>query len=202
MTPTERRAIPADKLARDFGVSLSEFADDVVSRLSKLSAEQVVATPAERCRESCAAVWAGTLSALQGSSLTEPERAAMTPLLLNVLIPFWKKHCASEDDIPAMLSARSAVYLKARDPVHQIKTAANIVNALLDTLGVSNNVRQAVAKDLTAMFVHRILGDVHRMNDVRARFGIELAVVAALSASTLVDMAISYEPVMRFIRHL
>jgi len=202
MMPTVRRPIPADQLARDFGVSLNSFLDDVVTLLSQLPAEEIAASPNERCRESCAAVWAGTVAALDGSTLSEQERAAMTTLLLNVLVPYWKEHCASDDDLPALLNARAAFYLKARDPVHQVKTAANIVNALLDTVGVSAKARPRIAKSLTAMFVHRILGDVHRMNDVRLRFGIELAVIAAFTATTLVDMTVSYGPVLRLIRYL
>ena len=37
--PGKRRGIPASRLAREFGVSLSEFIDDVVAILSRYDAQ-------------------------------------------------------------------------------------------------------------------------------------------------------------------
>ena len=196
--PMNRRGISAAQLARDYAVSLNEFADDVVNLLNQLDESQVSADAAERCRESCAAVWGAMVVALEASSLSTEEREQLTPMLLNVLQPYWKKHCADEVDIPALLSARAAVYLQQRDSASHIKTAANIVNGLMLKLGVAPPVQVSLGRSLTALFAHRMLGDIQHINDVRARFGIELPLVAALSA--LVQVTMNYEPVLRMLR--
>src|SRR5689334_24279024 len=76
--PMNRRGISAAQLARDYAVSLNEFADDVVNLLNQLDASQVSADAAERCRESCAAVWGGMVVALESSSLSKEEREQLT----------------------------------------------------------------------------------------------------------------------------
>jgi hypothetical protein len=196
--PMKSRGMSATQLAHEYGLSLNAFADDVVTLLAQLDDNEIAASPAERCRESCAAVWAGMVSAIGASALTDQERAQITPLLLEVLLPFWRKHCADEPDIAAMLAARADAYLAKRDPSSQIKTAANLVNGLMDRLGIVPATQLSLGKTLTALFAHRMLGDVHKINDVRARFGIEMPVVAALTA--LVQATMTYEPVMRILR--
>src|SRR4051812_21471385 len=78
------RGVSATQLAREYGVSLNEFADDVVNLLAQLDPGDVLAEPAERCRESCAAVWTAMVAALDASSLSTLERERLTPLLLDV----------------------------------------------------------------------------------------------------------------------
>jgi hypothetical protein len=196
--PTGRRGISAEQLARDYGVSLNEFADEVITLLASLPPEDARAPAADRCREGCAAVWAAMVSALDSSSLTTEERVHLTPLLLDVLVPFWRKHCADERDIVVLLQSRAAYYLRDRDPVSQIRTAAHLVGRLLQAVEVSENVRTSLATTLTASFAHRMLGDIHRINEVRSRFGIELPMFAALTA--LVQATMTYEPALRMLR--
>jgi hypothetical protein len=179
-------------------VSLNEFADDVMNMLDQLDPGEVTADAAERCRESCGAVWTAMVAALDASSLSTVEREHITPMLLDVLLPFWKKHCSDEPDIPALLSARAAQYLEHRDPASQIKTAANLVNGLMHRLGIAPEAQISLGKSLTALFAHRMLGDTHRINEVRARFGIDLPLVAALGA--IVQVTMNYEPVLRLLR--
>jgi hypothetical protein len=193
-----RRGMSAAQLAREYGVSLNEFADDVVNLLAQLDPSEVAADPAERCRESCAAVWSAMVAALDASALSRDERERLTPLLLDVLLPFWKKHCTDEPDIPGLLQARASHYLRHRDSGSQIKTAANLVNGLMHRLGIAPATQISLGKSLTALFAHRMLGDTHRINEVRARFGIELPVVAALTA--IVQVTMNYEPVLRILR--
>ena len=193
-----RRGVSATQLAREYGVSLNEFADDVVNLLDQLDASEVAAGPVDRCREACAAVWSAMVAALDASALNDPEREQIKPLLLDVLLPFWRKHCADEADIPGLLAARSAHYLARRDPNSQIKTAANLVNGLMLRLGIAPATQVSLGKALTALFAHRMLGDVHRINEVRARFGIELPVVAVLAA--IVQVTMNYDPVLRLLR--
>ena len=196
--PMLPRGMSASQLAREFGVSLNAFADDVVTLLAQLDDGEIAASPADRCRESCAAVWAGMVSSLDSSALTDHERAQITPMLLEVLMPFWRKHCADEPDIAALLAQRAGEYLRNRDGSSQIKTAASLVNSLMNRLGISPATQVSLGKTLTALFAHRMLGDVHDINAVRARFGIDLPVVAALTA--LVQLTMGCEPVMRMLR--
>jgi hypothetical protein len=193
-----QRGVSATQLAREYGVSLNEFADDVVILLGQLDASALTAAPDERGRESCAAVWTAMVAALDCSTLTAPERAQITPLLLDALLPFWRKHCADEPDIPRLLADRAAHYLEQRDPTSKIKTAANLAHGLMTRLGVAAEIQATLGTTLTALFAHRMLGDVHRINQVRARFGIEFPVIAALTA--LVQVTMNYEPVLRILR--
>jgi hypothetical protein len=195
---SKRRGKSAAQLAREYGVSLNEFADDVVNLLAQLDPSEVAADPAERCRESCAAVWSAMVAALDASSLTPDERERLTPMLLDVLQPFWKKFYANEANIPAALSARAARYLRQRDAESQIRTAANLVNDLMHQLGIAPSTQARLGKSLTALFAHRMLGDTHRINEVRARYGIDLPLVAALTA--IVQVTMNYEPVLRILR--
>ena len=196
--PMNRRGISATQLARDYAVSLNEFADDVVNLLDQLDPGEVSAGSAERCREACAAVWTAMVAALDASSLSKDERERLTPMLLDVLLPFWQKRCADDPGIPALLSERATHYLRYRDPASQIKTAANLVNGLMHRLGIAPSTQISLGKSLTALFAHRMLGDTHRINEVRARFGIELPLVAALSA--IVQVTMTSEPVLRLLR--
>ena len=196
--PMNRRGLSATQLAREYGVSLNEFADDVVNLLDQLDPSEVTAESAERCRESCAAVWTAMVAALEASSLSQEEREKLVPMLLDVLLPFWKKRCADEPGIPDLLAERAAHYLRYRDPASQIKTAANLVNGLMHRLGIAPRTQVTLGRSLTALFAHRMLGDTQRINDVRARFGIELPLVAALGA--IVQATMTYEPVLRLLR--
>jgi hypothetical protein len=182
MPMNPRGMMSASQLAHEFGVSLNAFANDVVTLLAQLDGGEIAASPADRCRESCAAVWAGMVSSLDSSALTDHERAQLTPLLLEVLMPFWREHCADEPDLPALLAQRAHEYLRRRDATSQIKTAANLANGLMNRLGVSAAAQISLGKTLAALFAHRMLGDVHDINAVRTRVGIELPVFAALTA--------------------
>jgi hypothetical protein len=196
--PMNRRGVSAAQLAREYGVSLNEFADDVVNLLAQLDPGEVRAEPAERSRESCAAVWAAMVAAIDASSLMKDERERLTPLFLEALLPIWKQHCADDPDFAELLAARAPHYLRHRDPGSQIKTAANLVNGLMHRLGIAPMTQIHLGKSLTALFAHRMLGDTHHINEVRARFGIELPLVAALTA--IVQFTVSCEPVLRTLR--
>jgi len=191
-----RRGMPAAQLAREYGASLNEFANDVVNLLAQLDESVIAADPAERCRESCAAVWAAMVAAFDASSLTKPEREALTALTQVALLPVWKSHGANEPDMPALLEARAAHYLRHRDPASQIKTAANLVNSFMLRLGIAPTTQVSLGKSLTALFAHRMLGDTHRIDDVRAHHDIDLPLIAVFA--TLVSL--HAEPVLRILR--
>jgi hypothetical protein len=196
--PWKQSGISAGQLAADYGGGLNEFANQVVAIFDQLSEAEATVPVERRRKEICAALWATIVHALSTTTMTEEERTKVLPLLLDVLVPFWKSHCASEPDIALMLGDRSKHYLRGRDDSNQIKTAANIVNDLLDAVGVVESVKPRLARTLSPMFAYRMVADVEKINDVRARLGIELGVLAALCA--LIEMLLAYEPVFRMVR--
>ncbi len=195
--PGKRRGIPASRLAREFGASLSEFTDDVVAILSRYDAQAPGGAPA-RHREICAAVSAAMIASLEASTLSDVERERLQPLIHDVLLPFWSKHCAADPDTAKYIATRSQHYLSGRNASSQVKTAVNIVSALLESLAIPTADRARLGKRLSPAFAHRMVGDVFRINDLRARHGIELSLLATLCA--LQGMSMLYEPVLKMLR--
>jgi hypothetical protein len=193
-----KRGVPASQLARDYGVSLNEFVNEVVALLAKLEGQPAASTAPARRREICAAVAAAMTAALDASTLTTEERQKLDPLMNDVLLPFWNTHCASDPDAVAYIESRKAHYLAKRDSASQVKTAVGIVTALIDALEVSNDNRDALARTLAPSFAHRMVADLYRINDVRTRFGIELSLVATIC--TLLQMSMSYDAILRALR--
>src|SRR5215213_1203144 len=91
-----RRGIPASQLARDYGVSLNEFSESIIGLIGKEWAEQHDSGRTHRRREICAAVSAAIQAALDASTLSAEERDTLQARINEVLLPLWKKHCASE----------------------------------------------------------------------------------------------------------
>lgn len=198
--PGKRRGIPAGQLARDYGVSLNQFADEVIAMLKRLDGEGAPSRSASHRREICAAVSAAMAMALDASMLSPEERAKLQPLLHEVLVPFWTKHCASDANEAPIISQRAEYYLAGRVAGSQVKSAVNIVAALIDALHVPAERREAFSRTLSPAFAHRMVGDVYHLNDLRSRLGIELTVLAAMAA--MLQMSLSYDPVLKALRIL
>lgn len=193
-----RRGIPASQLARDYGVSLNEFSDSIIGLIGQEWAEQDD-TRASRRREICAAVSAAMLSAFDASNLAAEERDKLQPLVQEVLLPFWNKHCAQDDpDMASYISKRAAHYLAGEVPGSRVKSAVNFVGTLLNALGAPEHLRPQLRERLVPAFAHRMVGDVYRINDVRRRYGIELSLLATVCA--LLGMSMSYDPILRALR--
>jgi hypothetical protein len=193
-----KRGIPASQLARDYAVSLNEFVDEVVATLTRLDGEGAPArSPAHR-REICAAVSAAMAAALDASMLTHEERQKLQPLLQDVLIPFWTKHCATDTEAAAYITKRAEHYLSMRVAGSQVKTAVNFVATLLEALEVPAERRGGYSKTLAPAFAHRMVGDVYHLNDVRSRFGLQLSLLATVA--TMLQLSISYDPILRVFR--
>jgi len=193
-----KRGIPASQLARDYGVSLNGFVNDVVALLARLEGKEASGADPARRREICAAVTAAMTAALDASTLTAEERAKLDPLLKDVLLPFWGTHCASDPEAAAYIDARAAHYLARRDPRSQVRTAVGIVTTLIDALEVSQEHKDALARTLAPSFAHRMVADLFRINEVRTKFGIELSVLATLAA--LLHMSMSCDTILRVLR--
>ncbi len=195
------RGIAASQLAREHGARLVDFGDEVITLLARLDARQSSAQTSaldKRKTEICAAVWAANLAAIEASSLSEEERKQLTLLLREQLLPYWLQHCGSQLHGAALIEERSLQYLRDRETHSQVKTAARLVLELLTALNVQEEARVRLISTLTPLFAHRMLGDVHRLNDVRTRSGINLPVVAALCA--LVQLGYWCESLLRILR--
>lgn len=195
--PGKKRGIPASRLARELGASLGEFTDDVVAILSRYDAQAPDGALVRR-REICAAVSAAMTASIEASTLSDVERNRLQPLIHDVLLPFWSKHCAADADTAGYIATRSRHYLIGRNPSSQVKTAVNIVSALLESLAIPTSDRVQLGKRLSPAFAHRMVGDVFRINDLRARHGIELSLLATLCA--LQGMSMLCEPILRMLR--
>ena len=197
MAGTERR-IPASQLARDYGVSLNDFTNEVTALLARAHSDSESLRAGTGRREICAAVSATMMVALDASTLSDEERSKLRPLIDEVLMPFWAKHCAADSGAAAYISERSGHYLSGRVAGSQVRTALNIVSALLDALEIPEERRDELTLSLAPSFAHRLVGDIYRMNEVRAKYGIELSLIATLGA--LLQITISYETVLRILR--
>lgn len=197
--PGIRRGIPASQLARDYGLSLNEFADSVIASIGKEWSGQDDAGRAFRRREICAAVSATMIAALDASTLAPEEREKLQPLIHEVLLPFWNRHCAQEDpEFARYINSRAEHYLQGRVPDSRVKSAIAIVGALLDAIEAPELLRPALKERLVPAFAHRMVGDVYRINDVRRKYGIELSMLATLCA--LLQLSMNYDPVLRALR--
>jgi hypothetical protein len=190
-----RRGIPAGQLARDYGVSLNEFVTEIDALLAQLEGQNATGAAAVRCREICAAVAAAMTAALDASTLTPEERARLDPLLNDVLLPFWNTHCANDREGQEFINARAAHYLARRDCASRVRTAVGIVTALIEALGIPPQHSDAVARTLAPSFAHRMVADIYRINDVRAKFGIELSLLVTTCA--LLQISMGYETILR-----
>jgi hypothetical protein len=197
MAGTERR-IPASQLARDYGVSLNDFTNEVTALLARAHGDNENLRAGSGRREICAAVSAAMMVALDSSTLSDEERSKLRPLIDEVLMPFWTRHCAADAGAAAYITDRSGHYLSGRVAGSQVRTAVNIVSALLDALEVPEERRDELTLSLAPSFAHRLVGDIYRMNEVRAKYGIELSLIATLGA--LLQITISYETVLRILR--
>jgi hypothetical protein len=193
-----KRGISAGQLARDYGVSLNKFADEIIVMLARLDGQGAPARSDAHRREICAAVSAAMSVAMDASMLAPEERAQLQPLLHQVLVPFWTKHCASDAASAPFITQRAEHYTAGRVSGSQVKSAVNIVNALMDSLDVPQERRDAFSRTLSPAFAHRMVGDVYHLNDIRSRFGIELSILATLAALLHVSMA--YDPILKVLR--
>jgi hypothetical protein len=197
--PGIRRGIPASQLARDYGVSLNEFSESIINLIGSEWAEADGAGRLNRRREICAAVSAAMLAALDASSLSAEERAKLHPLIDEALLPFWTRHCGSDNpDLAGHITARAQHYLGVRVPDSRVKSAVNIVSALLDELRAPEELRRVLLERLAPAFAHRMVGDVYRIDDVRRKYGIELSMLATVCA--LLQLSLSYDPILGALR--
>jgi hypothetical protein len=193
-----KRGVSASQLARDCGVSLNEFVREVTALLDRLESPAAITHVPARRREICAAVAAAMTAALDASTLTAEERAHLDPLLKNVLLPYWNKHCADDAGAQAYIESRAAHYLSAHDSASQVKTALGIVAALIDALEVAPDRKDDLVRRLAPSFAHRMIGDRYRLDEMRTKFGIELSVLVTIC--TLLQVSMAHDTIWRVLR--
>jgi hypothetical protein len=164
-----QRKIPADQLARTYVPALETFADELHEQITSDGR----ALSADQQREVCAAVWAAIRTTLDASALSDRERNKLSPLIFTTMVPHWRKHCATEADIHEALHQRSSHYLRNRDLASQLKTASNIVNVLMDTVGTARSSRSTRERLLATHIAYRILEDLQDLNSIKANHVIE-----------------------------
>jgi hypothetical protein len=196
--PGYRRGTPAHQLARDYAVSLNDFAKAVIDVLIDSAPAEVGERGARQRREVCAAVSAAMMLALEASSLSEAERGKLESLIRTVLLPFWTHHCNGDPDAPEYITARIAHYSARKVPGSQVKSAVNIVGTLLDAMEIPETRRLTLTERLVPAFAHRLVGDIYRINDVRARHGIELSVIGTMC--TMLHVTLTYDPILRVLK--
>jgi len=196
--PLFRRGIPATQLARDFGVTLNDFTSQVDSLLGRLTENEASMPAPQRGGEVCSAVWAAISASFEASSLSPEEREKLAPLVQEVLIPFWQKHCSNEPGMATILAERTTLYLHGKDSRSQVATATVIVSRLLDTIGVNESLKPQLLRRLIPLFAHRMLGDIHHINHAKTRYGIQLPILAAIVATA--EVVAVYEPALKMLK--
>lgn len=187
--PGIRRGIPVTQLARDYGTSLNEFSHAIIDLIGQEWIEADAGARPSRHREICAAVSAAMLAAFNASSLAAEEREKLQHLTREVLLPFWTLHCAGDDpELADYINSRALHYLAGSVPDSRVKSAVNIVAALLDAIDAPLELRPLLKERLTPAFAHRMVADVYRINEVHRKNGIELPVLATVCA--LLQMAL------------
>src|SRR4051812_44575603 len=141
--------VSASELARNYGVSLNEFADDVIAVLARLERDAAPERVESRRREVCAAVSAAMSFALDASTLTPEERAKLEPLLREVLLPFWNRNCGAHEGAAEYITGRSGFYLSNKVPGSQVKTAVSIVTLLVDALDLPAERKSELVQSLS-----------------------------------------------------
>jgi hypothetical protein len=180
MSP-ERRGVSAKKVARDFGLDITSFIDEVMSLISELGSDQASASMAERRRESCAVLWATILLSLDASALGADEAQALRSSLFACLESAWRKHWSAIDE--DQLQIRAQKYLNHKDARSQVRTASRIVACFFETIEITQQGQRRLGKRLAALLGHRMLSDVHRLNQVKMNFRIQLSLATALLSS-------------------
>jgi hypothetical protein len=98
----------------------------------------------------------------------------------------------------ALLATRATLYLNGRNEKSQVATASIIVGRLLDAIGAAEALKPELARMLTPIFAHRMLGGTHHIDDLKTRFGAHLPVIAAICAAA--EAIAAYEPALRILR--
>jgi len=159
--------MPAQELARDFVSAAQAFSDAFLEFVAPDNGVDQVEVLLARRREACAALWAAIVATFEASALTDQEKARIVPLVRHEMLAAWNKHCAGDPAFLYDITERSNHYLRKIDRSSQLKTATNLLEDLLDSID-AEAARTLPARRLAAMVAHRMLGDLQRLNEIKA----------------------------------
>jgi hypothetical protein len=162
----------AQELTRDFVSTARTFADAFVQFIAPESAGDEAEVLLARRREACAALWAAVVATFDASALSDQEKARIVPLVRQEMFAAWNKHCAGDPAVLYDITERSNHYLRNIDRASQLKTATNLLKDLLESID-SDAAHALPARRLAAMVAHRMLGDLQRLNEIKAGHSID-----------------------------
>ena len=157
----------AQELARDFVSTARTFADVFVQFVAHESEAVDAGVLLGRRREACAALWAAVVATFDASALTDQEKARIVPLVRQEMLAAWNIHCAGDPAVLYEITERSSHYLRNIDRSSQLKTATNLLKELLQSID-AEAASALPARRLAAMVAHRMLGDLQRLNEIKA----------------------------------
>jgi hypothetical protein len=158
-----RQWIGGDRFAREYADAVMSFDAEVTQAVSRRH-------PAKYCPEAMelethAAVWAAVLVAFEAASFREPDREILLAALLGELRARWSPGESSHLFHEAGIFERALDYFALRDSGSQLKTATQIVNSYLLSVGLPEKaVSSALARHLAAIFGHHILRNLYRLS--------------------------------------
>lgn len=157
------RWIGGDQFTRDYAAGVMAFNSEVTQAVSRFH-------PAKHCPvavefETHAAVWGAVLVAFEAASFRDPDREALLAALLCELRTHWSQGESSHLTHEAAIRERAMSYVAVRDRIGQLKTATQIVNSYLVSIGLPKpSASSALARHLRAIFGYRILRDIYRLS--------------------------------------
>jgi hypothetical protein len=162
----------AQELVRDFVSTAETFADSFVQQLVPENEKDGADVLLGRRREACAALWAAIVATFEASALTDREKARIVPLVRQELLAAWNKHCSGDPALLYDITERSNHYLRNSDRSSQLTTATNLMRDLLEVID-PDAAHALPAKRLAAMVALRMLGDLQRLNEIKASHSID-----------------------------
>jgi hypothetical protein len=165
-------SMSAQELTRDFVSTARTFADEFVQLIAPDDAVGEAEVLLGRRRETCAALWAAIVATFDASALTDHEKARIVPLVRQEMLAAWNRHCAGDAAVLYDITDRSNHYLRNIDRASQLKTATNLLKCLLESID-TEAASALPARRLAAMVAHRMLGDLQRLNEIKADHSID-----------------------------
>jgi hypothetical protein len=155
--------IGGDGFARDYAAGVMSFDSEVTQAISRHRSAKY--RPLALELESHAAVWAAVLVAFEAASFRASDREALLAALLGELRTRWSPGESSHVTEVSAIFERAKDYFALRDSTSQLKTATQIVNSFLLSVGLPGpTASSALARHLSAIFGYHILRNLYRLS--------------------------------------
>ena len=155
--------IGGDRFARDYAAGVISFDSEVTQAISRHRSAKY--RPMALELETHAAVWAAVLVAFEAASFRASDREALLAALLGELRTHWRPGESSYMPHVEAIFERAMDYFALRDSTSQLKTATQIVNSYLLSVGLrAPTASSALARHLSAIFGYHILRNLYRLS--------------------------------------